>query len=210
MVIRRDRGLTVVEIAVFSSILLGLMVILTTFLVQGKRYAWKTESYGSAQREATKIVRHIANDMYRTTNEYVQLGGDKFLFLSSGPLAGEPPVEFDLVTGETLWKSWVHYSHDHSQKTVVRSSIELDSPTSDLATPPPPEVGLNDFVGLPPENVRPVGKGVESFLIVPSGTAVYTVTVTTRFNGSSAETDPDGDFTEVTLSSTVRLPIHQT
>lgn len=209
---RRYTGLTIIEVVIFTTILFGLMSILTLFLIKGRHYARQTESYGFSQREATKIIRKASDDLYQGTSKYFNLGANSFYFLSSRPLNNEAPVEFDLNTGGTLWKSWVcySYSYDPAEQEVTRSMILLTSPTSNLTSAPLPNVTLANFIAAQPSDRQAVGRGVHSFSILPAGISVYTLSVTTRFNGGSAQTTPDGPYAEVTLSGTVRLPKNDT
>lgn len=204
MVRGAQRGSTIVEIMIFAGILLGLMVVLTTFLVQGRRYARQTESYGYAQREATKIIRKLSDDLYRATQVHSNQESSRMYFLSSLPDSGGPPVRFDPNTGKTFWNRWVYYSYDTTNRTVVRATIPLDTPTSTLGTIPQPSVAFSDFASAP--DLRPIGVGVESLTITSIGSAVYQVEVKTRFTGTSAAAPSNRSFAEVSLAATIRLP----
>lgn len=183
------------------------MTILTTFLIKGKHYSHQTESYSYAQREATKIVRRVSDDLYRATSDHHQIDANGFLFLSSTPdSTSDPPIAFDPVTGRTLWKRWIRYSYDPVQRAVYRAMIPLDTPTSDLLVVPEPAVVFADFDAVPPQDIRQMGSGVESIALVPLSPRAFTVVVKTRYNGSSADTEPTGKFAEVSLRATVRVP----
>lgn len=204
MVSNRYRGSTLIEVMIFAAILLGLMVTVTAFLIQGRRYARQTESYGYAQSEATKIIRRLSDDLYRGAQEYSRREPSQMFFLSSLPEPGSPPVEFDPNTGKTLWHRWVYYSYDSSAREVVRATIPLNTPTSSLTQVPAPAVSFSDFAGLP--DLRTVGVGVESFVVTSIDVAVYQVEVTTRFSGTTVANRASSSFAEVTLAATIRLP----
>ena len=194
------------EVSVFAVLLLGMLGILTTFLIRGQRFSQQTESYGYAQREATKIIRTLTDDLYRSTHRHIRSASGQIVFLSSRPLEGgtDVAIEFDPGTGQTTWKSWTSYSYDEETRRVLRSRVPLTPATSGLDDPPEPEVAFGDFVSLGTEQ-KVVGNAVESFRVSREGLEIFTVEVSTRFLGTSKKNATGSRSAEVSLSSTVRL-----
>ncbi len=202
MVARREAGVSLIEVTVFSSILLGLLAIVSTFLVQGKRYFRQTESYALSQREASLLVNGITADLYRATEEHLTLEPAQMFFLSSLTEDDDAPIEFDPVSADTLWQRWVCYQHLPQSEEAVRTTIALQSPTSQISTLPVPEFA--DFLEVLPPDRKVVGRGVESLRFIRVTSGLYRIETTTRFNrkASGAKNDLAA---QVKLESQVRI-----
>jgi hypothetical protein len=200
--VKRAGGLSLVEVIVFSAILLGLLTVLSAFLIRGKEYFRQTESYALAQREASKVIRQVTTDLYRATEEHFTLESGQVSFLSSMPDSDEAPVDFDPVSGGTRWQRWVCYQHDSSQEVAFRTTIPLDTPTSDIGALPVPEFA--DFLAIEAPDRKIIGKGVERLMFSKISDGLYQVKTTTRFNG-----DPGGDdnrlSANVSLETEIRI-----
>ena len=164
MVRRPEAGVSLVEVIVFSAILLGLLGIMATFLVQGKRYFRQTESYALAQQEASKVIRITTQDLYRASTDHLTVEPSQFYLLSSIPEPDGAPIEFDPAGGGVLWHRWVGFYHDTEAREIYRATIPLDSPTSDPGTLTGSLPGFPDFKALEAPQSKRIGEGIEALI----------------------------------------------
>ena len=144
---RFDRGLSLVEVAIYSALALLLMGSVYGVLVIGLRYSGSSQTYADAQREAMLAVRKIGQELCNGNPAAVSLrdvdsGGsviieDHIFFMSADqPYPNQDAFWQYNTFGELLWWKWVCFYHDAANQRLVRS--EIIEPTGPLALPPMP------------------------------------------------------------------------
>lgn len=161
--------MTIIEVLIVSTLFLGLLILVTTFMVKGKRMATKTESLASLQREVTALSRSLGRDLARATADRFQWGKQGIIFLSSKSAdSDQPNLEFDTNTGSVKWRQWMAYSLDEKTQTVRRYSQALATPTGDQFAPAS-AWDLADLSGLPIGEGKVMGRQILEF--IPTGKA---------------------------------------
>jgi hypothetical protein len=201
------RGVSVVEVLIVAVLFFGLLSLVASFLVKGKRLAVRTESLSSVQQEAVKLTRALAQDLNRGTQIDMRWASGALVFLSSKAVdpTSEPELEFEAGTGRVVWKQWVGYYLDPASMEVRRFTQALASPSSD---PFSITGGLleTDLPGLPSSQGRVVARQILDF--VPTGRVAENLM---EFRVRAQGQVPLGNLTdqekiiEVELSTMIRM-----
>jgi type II secretory pathway pseudopilin PulG len=169
----RSRGFTVVEVSLVMLLTLVLMTLMASYFVRGKHYAAETETYSSAQRSANALLRHMADDIYRSSDQQLDVKPGSVVFLSFAPATGgEPLLELQPGTGKILWKKWVGYYHDATSGTIYRGELPLSPPIPEVSTPAQPATDALLFRTEPAVRRQPMPGQIRSFSVAQVGRRV--------------------------------------
>lgn len=146
MVRKNHRGFTIIEVSLVMALTLGLLSLIGIYFSRGQSYAAQTRSYADAQSAATSILRRISDQAYRGTLRQRDVQADGLVFLSYGAAENDVArVELERNTGKIVWKKWVGYYFDPTQKTVYQGELPLLTKLYDLGTPAEPAMTIADF-----------------------------------------------------------------
>ncbi|MBM3466208.1 MAG: type II secretion system protein [Armatimonadetes bacterium] len=202
----RRRGFTVLEMIIVAVIVLGLLIIVCTFLQRGSHYTRETEAYAYAQREATSFVRRLSDEMSNSVDKWIEYGPGYVIFLSPLPPDGAGrAVIFDPASGDLTWQKWVCYFQSAADRTIRRAEIRLDAATANLTTEPNPIPTLATFQSLPENRREVAARSVEAFSITGAGLASYGFSVSTRATAAIATATDAQKQVEITLNSQVTV-----
>lgn len=204
---RRARGLTLLEAAIVLSLMAVVMVLVTMYFVRAQRYATDTEAYASVQRDATVVLRKISSDLYASTVKEIGYSPDQdaVWFLSSRTSApGQPFVLFREETGKIVWRKWVCYYFEASSGKLFRAEVALDSPDSELLTPPTPTPSLSYFQTSPEVVRQAVGRKLRLFRVSPTTKGVN-VALTAFGEAPLTNTTAEQRLVECSLASQITL-----
>ena len=203
----RRGGFTLLEASIVLSLMAVVMVLVTMYFVRAQRYATDTEAYASVQRDATVVLRKVTSDLYASTTKELGFSDDQdaVWFLSSrSSEPGQPFVEFRAETGKIVWRKWVCYYFEASSGKLFRAERALDSPDSELLTPPTPTPSLTYFQTSPDVIRQAVGRKVALFRVSPTTRGVN-VALTTHGEAPLTNTTAEQRLIECSLASQVTL-----
>jgi len=194
------RGVTLVEVGVFSGMLLLLTLMLSVFLANGQTYTRHTNYYSAAHREAALALSDIKGELSRATPRFLATNRDRIYFLSSKTAPSNPPIEFDVDTGGIRWQRWISYFLVVDRSQLVKAEEALVNPTSHLLISPEPTVDFAHFESL--ENGRTVAGGVTSFEVQQLGHGTVRCYLSTTSEGSGRT---DEQHSTINAEMTIRL-----
>lgn len=183
------------------------MVLVAMYFVRAQRYATDTEAYASVQRDATVVLRKVTSDLYASTIKEIGYSDDQSAvwFLSSRTSEpGQPFVEFREQTGRIVWRKWVCYYFEASSGKLFRAEKALDSPDSELLTPPTPTPSLSYFQSSPDVVRIAVGRQLKTFRASPTTRGVN-VALTTHGEAAITNATLEQRVVECSLASQVTL-----
>jgi hypothetical protein len=198
------RGFSLIELTIYSSLLLFLMGSVYFVLVTGLHYFRLGDVFKETQGQAILAMRKMRNEIANTTPAAISLveatPEDNMVFLSPDELY---PNQTDFWTyngfQELEWKKWVCFYHDSTNQELIRA--ELTEPTAPASIPqqltPLPLGGFTIATG---EGRRVLAREVSQLEFVREIDRVH-ITVTIS---SSTGSGPN-EVTEVTLPSLVRM-----
>jgi prepilin-type N-terminal cleavage/methylation domain-containing protein len=199
------RGFSIIETVLVMSILSTLLMLVAFFFVRARHFTSDAETYSRVQRQANLSLRRITDDLTSASKTWHQYFGTSVVFLSTEPNnATDPRLEFDSATGKVLWKKWVCYYYDASQRSIIRSEIPLQTPVSDLTTKPLPNVDLVDFESAPAQKRRQIARDVKLFDVTGTGDS-FIISVTCEATSPVPGRQQSDKMVEVTVTTEVNL-----
>ena len=196
----QERGLTLIEVGVFSGMLLLLTLLLSALLAKGQVYTRNTSYYSVAHRESVRALNKIRGELSRATPHFLAINRERIYFLSSKTEPPGPPIEFDPDTGGILWQRWVCFFLDAQSSQILEAEQSLTIPTSTLLTSPHPPVDFNHFQNL--ENRRTVARGIVSLQMQQLGRQTVQCSVSAEHDGAGRI---DAQRSTVHAEATIRL-----
>lgn len=193
---RLRRGFTLLEVMVYA-VLLGIMMtamylLLRTTLGFMRETNATASLQASAQRTAVKIAAELAQAHKGVGNIVASTSPSGIVFLSPRPGSGSTMYD---SAGNQLWRQWVCYYFDAQKGRIMRSEINLSTPTT---TPPSCPYTVLNFTGLPGNKM--VADKVTGFSVALSGGATV-VDLTASF---SETVNSDNDY-ELQVTNQVLL-----
>jgi hypothetical protein len=165
--LRRAAAFTLVEVMVFSTILLLLMGCIALVLECGIRYLRLDTAYQDAQRQNMVGMRKVLEELGQTTTVRRQppsplVNSDYVIVMSPRPLP--PDTAWTYSGSNLLYHQWLCFYRDSATQELVRATLPIaGGPTisADAPTAPP----LASF--RPPVNgtSQVLARGVTEFLV---------------------------------------------
>ncbi len=203
--VTKPRGVTLPEVLIVMTLLLGFLGLVSAYFVQGQNYHTDISSFTSVQRNATQTLRRVTETLGHSASLYSQTGPEGALFLSYEPnTQGESDLLLDPISGEITWRKWIALVHQSELRKLTRIDVPLTQNSSELVTVPEPAVLLSDALALPGGSKRTLGEGIDRFAISSFGRG-YKIELTTSGNAPISSWDDNKRRIEVTVSSTVAI-----
>lgn len=200
------RAFSLMELMIGMSMLSAFLAITYFTLAQGVRYVKETDSYAYPQKEGAVLVRKLCQELSNSHERWVipGLNSGSIRFLSAeSPETQVNNMEFHSSSGLLIWKKWVAYVWNPTQRQVTRYEMPLSPTTSDLTSEPDPGILPDEFPSLPNLRKRVVGRNIVDFKILPSGTSQHTLTVTAERQVPVSTRGTIPERVRVTMSATV-------
>lgn len=199
------RGFSLIELAVYASLLLVLLGGVSMVVVGGTRYLQTGTAYQTAQNESLVAMRKVMEDLGRSTAQFRRpasplTDSDHIIFLSPDPPGGSTTWTYN--NDELQYHFWICYYWDVGRQELVKARLPVGgTPITRSTIPVPTAPPLANF--KPPGNndVRVVARGVTDFAVNDGATAQQ---LSVRISTSVA-TASDKQTT-VTTRSLVRMP----
>jgi Prokaryotic N-terminal methylation motif len=207
----RRRGATLVELAIYMTILVLLMAAVYSFLRVGIAYVRQGEAFQTAHQQAQIAVAKFVFELENSRVECVEAGNSPVDFLIFPSPDGPQPQQrgaWTLSSANRLqWKKWVclHLdgtSHEFRRTELVQAPLPTDNPPTLGQTGFP---AWDDFDGLPfdvlARNIEAVTFGVTP---PAGGNGTVTISVLARTNVNSdnnAEVELRGRVTPLNSST---------
>lgn len=197
---RNKRAFTLIEVAVYSSILLLLLGGVFMVVEGGMRYFRLASAHETVNQQAVIALSRVRAELANASQSSVVIDTSPqnyILFLSPfGLESSTDPADqiYEYQDNQLIWKKWVCFYRDSSERLV---RAELDTPDENNPSTPP----IPDFAGeILPLPTRTVAHNVEavSFQFFPAP-AVVRITVETQQDTASDRT------TNLELVSSARL-----
>lgn len=215
----RRRGFSLIEMCVYSSLLLMLLGGLYLFVSNGARYLRLGVAFQDAQSEALVAMRRLTEELATSTeiarSPGAPLDSDHIIFLSpdgpplSGetPAAGDPEWFHDPTDLSLAYRRWVCYYWNSTTLELVRAQQDVGA-TPVTTDPPPTAPSLASFQALPG---RVVARGISDPELAALGLPPFRVSQDSDPKlldvqlSATVETASD-KVTTVTTRSVVRMP----
>lgn len=168
------RGLTLLEMLIYASLLLFILAMVYSSLVMGVRAYRSTENLADVQQKALTAMRTIVEEAASSPATSLRVEAAAFLFLSARDAAGRIHYAAD---GRALWQKWVLFYFDPTTSTVYRKELAL-VPSANPPGVVPSVATLRDNPALAPLRVAtrisdlhftPPGAGVQVDLTAADG-----------------------------------------
>lgn len=195
----RNKGFTIIEVVVYSSVLLFLLGGIFMVVEGGSRYFRLAEAHETVNQQAVIAMARVRAEL--TNGSQTSLNPETtprnhILFLSPFGLegSGEEDYEYGGDGTQLLWKTWVCFYRD-DQNRLVRAEVDAPDDIDPSAAP------LPDFTAdiLPrPTQTMATNVAAVNFQFFPAP-SVIRVTIETEKRTASDRT------TNVELISSVRL-----
>jgi Prokaryotic N-terminal methylation motif len=196
--IRNPRAFTLLEVTVYSALLLVLMGGVYAVVIGGFKYLRLAQAHETVNQQAAIGMKRITMELANASQSGYVVGGpaadQHIMFLSmSGPLPADPD-DRTFQGAQVEWKKWVcFYRNGNGQ--LVRAERPLAGPATDPSVPAPPNFAA-DILPLP---ANPIAQNVDKLDFAPAGAAIIRVILETRVDTSSDH------LTNLRLESSVRL-----
>ncbi len=184
----RQKGFSLVEVALATTLLLLLMGGLYLLVVKGLHSLADARAYSDSRQESLKGMHLLAWELANSTRDGVYPSGNAVWFLSAqAPVPGSSPVAFD-AAGNLYWKKWVCYYLD-AAGDLVRSELALSSPVTVPLPVPTPSPSLSAFQSVTGPGKRVVARGIKDFQVTQVSGTVYSIKVVgEQYTGSDKPT----------------------
>jgi hypothetical protein len=195
----RSRGFTLIEVAVYSAVLLLLLGGVFMVVEGGMRYFRLAEAHETVNQQAVIAMGRIRGELANGSQTSLNPGAapqPHILFLSPFGMdgSGEEEYEYGGNGTQVLWKKWVCFYRD-GQSRLVRAEFDVPD-VIDPSVPVVPDFAV-DILPLPAQTLATNVSAV-NFQFFPAP-AVIRITVETEDRTASDRT------TNVELISSVRL-----
>lgn len=196
----RSRGFTLIEVSVYSLVLLLLLGGVFMVVEGGLRYFRQAEAQETVNQQASIALARVRQELANASQSGVYLQKaprEHILFLSpfGKKGSGQDQYEYGVDGSQVLWKKWVCFYVD-SEDRLVRAESELSTPVLEPSDEKPLKFN-KDILPLPAETVAHNVVGLDFQYFPPP--AVIRVSVETRATTGSDRT------TSITMLSSVRL-----
>jgi Prokaryotic N-terminal methylation motif len=194
---RKRRGFTVIEVLVFSVILLLLMGSIVLVVQGGMRYMRKGAAYQDAQKQTLVCMKKIIEDLSVSTPSRIEppsplADSNHIIFLSPVP---DPLGDWSYDGSSVEYQAWICYYREAASNTLIRIRRPLAGPSTSNELDDPPV--LADFTSPEGGDIRTVvGRGVTDFRVNDGPTSqMLSITL-----ASSVETGTNKNTTVVSRS----------
>jgi hypothetical protein len=161
------RGFTIIEVLVFSSILLVLMGSIALVVQGGMRYMRTGTAYQDAQKQVIVGMQKLREDLARSTPARRAplsplVDSDHLIFPS--PVPDTPDQDWTYDEADLEYHSWVCYYHDAADSELVRVEVPLSGPLKSNELDEPPD--LSAFKSPPSgSTTKVVARDIVEFLL---------------------------------------------
>jgi len=192
------RGLTIPEVAIYSTILLILLGGVVFVVEGGARYFRLAQAHETVNRQAvlglSKMRRELVNASQSSTI-ISTTPQPHILFLSPFEMAPSTSEEYT-YSGTTLeYKKWVCFYRNSDNQLVMTEFAPPSPPVTDPGAEPPPDFATDILPAL----ARPLANNVSRVEFTSPSSAVYELTIETEEQTASDRS------TKLELISSVRL-----
>lgn len=173
--------MTLIELTIFSALLLFLMGGLYLLLVAGLRYTQQSEVYQTVQQQANigmkKMLWELENSLAESI--YANTSPDPYIIFPSAdqPLpAGAGQWSTD-AAGDLIWQKWVCFYHDSTDNTIKRTELVGSMPATDPLEPV--DAGYPDLATMQAQTAKVLTRFVAQagFQVFPGGAGGTTVEI---------------------------------
>jgi type II secretory pathway pseudopilin PulG len=193
----RSRGFTLVEVVVYSSVLLFLLGGIFMVVEGGSRYFRLAEAHETVNQQAVIAMSRIRGELTNGSQASLNPSNtpqDHILFLSPFGMDDTNEDDYEYDGTQLIWKKWVCFYLDGEDRLV---RAEFDTPDSpDPSVPPLP----NFTADILPRPTRTMATNVAAvnFQFFPAPSVIRVTIETEKRTGSDRTTN-------VELISSVRL-----
>jgi hypothetical protein len=171
MRLARDRGFTVLEVLIYAVLSLVLLGGVTIYVQSGLKLFRGGDAYKEAQKDAMLTMRKVSGEITNSTFATDAGGGrivcsptanTSIIFPSADDLSTADNHSiwvYDEATGDLMWRKWVMFAVNPTDKTLLKSEFSFDDNTNRTNIPIPPTPG--DF----PQTTEQFGRNMKSLQV---------------------------------------------